>query len=366
MDDNETNDELVSNLVKIESLPNLRLLCKKVSSESSEVYNAAAIYRSSKPDRIVVEDLEKFRRLGIKCIVDFRSKDEYLSTDGHCLIDAEYTLYKVCLPKDNYSPGEKVTAEVLSKPEKRPQKAKNPSSLESGSAVLSRDGDFETTEKRHYLINFFTARNKFKNFTKLIVQKAVNSKGIYGQYIGFIENSQSSICAALKLVSDPDNLPVLINCAHGKDRTGIMSALILTCLGMTKNFVAGEYALSTEGLEPVRHLVYRDIVEKYELREEFCTSETETMLKLLNYIEEKYVSVEDYLCYIGFSREEQHRLKTNVEAHRHVKPLDVSFSKSTTITSTESNPVLSHQKYDQSTTITSTESNPLLSHQKYD
>ncbi|XP_055862140.1 uncharacterized protein LOC106073282 isoform X2 [Biomphalaria glabrata] len=251
-----------SGLLKIDSLPNLRVLCQRISNEtspeSSAILKTAAIYRSSKPDKIVEKDVVKFRQLSIKSIVDFRSKEEYLLTKDHNLIDAEYTLYKVCLPNNNYQP-------------------------------------------------------------------------------------------ALKLISEPDNLPVLINCAYGKDRTGIISALILTCLGMPKSYVAAEYALSTEGLEPVRQLVYQDIVGKYELTEEFCNSETETMLKLLNYIEEKYTSVEGYMCHIGFSLEEQHRLKANVEAFRHLgyeDDNDDDDHKVTGVVSSKSETLSSHPKSD--------------------
>ncbi|KAI8740029.1 CAunnamed protein product [Biomphalaria glabrata] len=385
-----------SGLLKIDSLPNLRVLCQRISNEtspeSSAILKTAAIYRSSKPDKIVEKDVVKFRQLSIKSIVDFRSKEEYLLTKDHNLIDAEYTLYKVCLPNNNYQPGESVTCEVISRastlsnidytsvlygePSYKRRK-KSVGSVGGHSTNHHNLNGEEDDEKRHYLINFFTlryikrliyslpwylwllaflyiiydvvTRNKFVNLRRLLVHKAVNKKGLFGQYVDLIELSQPSICAALKLISEPDNLPVLINCAYGKDRTGIISALILTCLGMPKSYVAAEYALSTEGLEPVRQLVYQDIVGKYELTEEFCNSETETMLKLLNYIEEKYTSVEGYMCHIGFSLEEQHRLKANVEAFRHMgyeDDNDDDDHKVTGVVSSKSETLSSHPKSD--------------------
>lgn len=50
--------------------------------------------------------------------------------------------------------------------------------------------------------------------------------------------------SALKLLTDPDNVPAMINCAHGKDRTGIVSAMILACLGRSKEDIALDYAIS--------------------------------------------------------------------------------------------------------------------------
>ncbi|CAL1534330.1 unnamed protein product [Lymnaea stagnalis] len=337
---------------KLDSVPNLRILCTRSTSSiySKLQENAAAVYRSSKPDRLISEELAEFRKLGIKCIIDFRSKEEYLGTDGHCLLDKEYSLYKVCVPKENYKAGEKVKCEIIFKASNKYEtSSKDKDLLQDEEFATSQDNpepaavpSSETFEKKHYLINFFRMtyvfavfnrlpwhlwllgilyflldllrRNKFKNFSKFFAKKALNKTGMYGQYVDIVEFSQSSICSALKLLSDPNNLPALINCAHGKDRTGIVSALVLTCLGMPKDYVAEEYALSTEGLEPVKHLVYKDIVEKYHLREEFCKSDAETMRSLLTYIEQKYTSVEGYMCHIGFGTEEQQELKQNLEA----------------------------------------------------
>ena len=50
--------------------------------------------------------------------------------------------------------------------------------------------------------------------------------------------------AALKLLTDPRNTPAMLNCAHGKDRTGIVAALVLACLGKSKEYIAEEYAKS--------------------------------------------------------------------------------------------------------------------------
>jgi len=49
---------------------------------------------------------------------------------------------------------------------------------------------------------------------------------------------------ALKLLTDPENIPAMLNCAHGKDRTGIVSALVLACLGKSKEEIVLDYAKS--------------------------------------------------------------------------------------------------------------------------
>lgn len=48
----------------------------------------------------------------------------------------------------------------------------------------------------------------------------------------------------LKLLTDKNNMPAMINCAHGKDRTGILSAMVLSVLGETEENIITDYALS--------------------------------------------------------------------------------------------------------------------------
>ncbi|BFZ04772.1 hypothetical protein BsWGS_07811 [Bradybaena similaris] len=331
-----------NSLPKIDSVPNLRLLCKRSTSSTNSATHVgdAALYRSSKPDRITVADLDAFSKLGIKCIIDFRSPTEYQGSDGLRLLDEEYVLYTVLLPKDKYKQGQCVQYERTA----IKQNQHNNSVEGSNKSIKSFDdnkSDGPLVEKRHFLINFFSFKyakllfsrlpwhlwclgllhlvwdilvwNKLKTLRKFIAINAVSTGGIFGQYVDLIEVSQPALCAGLKLISDSNNLPALINCAYGKDRTGIFCALVLSCLGMPKDDVAREYAMSTEGLQPIRHLMYQDIVEKHQLTEEFCTAEPSTMRHLLTYIENRYTSVENYLVSIGFTKEEQLKLKSNFQ-----------------------------------------------------
>jgi len=66
-------------------------------------------------------------------------------------------------------------------------------------------------------------------------------------------NSFVACCfTALKLLSEPTNLPAMINCAIGKDRTGVVSALVLGCLGKSKEYIATDYARSEVRFERER------------------------------------------------------------------------------------------------------------------
>lgn len=59
-------------------------------------------------------------------------------------------------------------------------------------------------------------------------------------------------------VSSP--LPILIHCTAGKDRTGVICALILSLCGVEDEIVAHEYSLTNLGFKPRRADTIREIV----------------------------------------------------------------------------------------------------------
>lgn len=55
-------------------------------------------------------------------------------------------------------------------------------------------------------------------------------------YITIVDYSQAEVAQALRVFAEEDNYPVLVHCIHGKDRTGIIVALVLH-LALTDNAV---------------------------------------------------------------------------------------------------------------------------------
>jgi protein tyrosine/serine phosphatase len=70
-------------------------------------------------------------------------------------------------------------------------------------------------------------------------------------YLGYLENDPATVVKAVELLLDPDAHPAMFHCAAGKDRTGVLSALLLDVAGVTHDAIAEDYALSAAGLEAV-------------------------------------------------------------------------------------------------------------------
>jgi protein-tyrosine phosphatase len=72
---------------------------------------------------------------------------------------------------------------------------------------------------------------------------------IYGH---MIDQCGDTIAAAIRVLSTADAYPALVHCSAGKDRTGIVVALILAVLGVPDELIAADYGLSASYLDAER------------------------------------------------------------------------------------------------------------------
>lgn len=71
-------------------------------------------------------------------------------------------------------------------------------------------------------------------------------------YRYMIDECGDAIAAAIKVLCAVDAPPALVHCSAGKDRTGVVIALVLAVLGVPDQVIAADYALSATYLDPDR------------------------------------------------------------------------------------------------------------------
>ena len=74
------------------------------------------------------------------------------------------------------------------------------------------------------------------------------------RYLDYLEQGPSAIVAAVEEIAVASNHAVLVNCFFGKDRTGVLIALVLEALGVERDAVVADYARSAA---PVAAMVAR-------------------------------------------------------------------------------------------------------------
>jgi protein-tyrosine phosphatase len=104
-------------------------------------------------------------------------------------------------------------------------------------------------------------------------------------------------------------------CAAGKDRTGIVSAVLLGLLGVRDEIIVADYAATRENLDAIIDRLmategYREMLSV--LPPDTLHAEPETMISLLARIRERYGSMRGYAREIGVSDESIRRLESRL------------------------------------------------------
>jgi len=68
-------------------------------------------------------------------------------------------------------------------------------------------------------------------------------------YLGYLSDHPANLAEAVRRLAAPDAGPTLVHCAAGKDRTGVLVALVLDAVGVEREAVVADYALSSEQIE---------------------------------------------------------------------------------------------------------------------
>ena len=126
-----------------------------------------------------------------------------------------------------------------------------------------------------------------------------------------LEHSQAPMRQTLETIANADG-PVLFHCTAGKDRTGLVAALVLGVAGVHADHIVEDYAATTHyaaGL--MDHLRQEASAKGHDLSayNKLLLSEPEFMRETLEHLEQAYGGVEGYLEKIGLEAEVVEKLR---------------------------------------------------------
>ena len=77
------------------------------------------------------------------------------------------------------------------------------------------------------------------------LSRLVGDTGISGKrYLGYLEFGPTSWLRLFGILADESNLPVVLHCTAGKDRTGVSTAFLLSILGVSRDVIEEDYLLT--------------------------------------------------------------------------------------------------------------------------
>jgi protein-tyrosine phosphatase len=243
--------------INFKSVLNFRDLGGIVSDGDKKI-KSNMLFRSANLDLMSKEDLEKFEKLNIKTIVDLRAPAEW-------------------------------------------KRRKN---ILNNIDILSLPLDFQRATRERikpYL---------YKRNSEPILADISNSL-----YLEILDAALPMFNKVMELLLSPDHSPILIHCHVGKDRTGIISALILLALGVKRELIVEDYMKSNDFLLPYfkRRLLIRKILS-FGFYPSWTilyvvTLRQRNIESVLDKIKDQYGGIDSYLVNSGFDSNKLSELK---------------------------------------------------------
>jgi protein-tyrosine phosphatase len=125
-------------------------------------------------------------------------------------------------------------------------------------------------------------------------------------YVELLERYRDRFGEAVSAIASADHGAVLFHCMGGKDRTGLIAALLLRVAGVERDAVAADYALSGRKLESMLRAWIAAAGDEAErdLRIRISATPAEAMLGVLATLDERYDGVDGYLRAAGVRDQE--------------------------------------------------------------
>ncbi len=110
---------------------------------------------------------------------------------------------------------------------------------------------------------------------------------------------------AFEALAEPGALPAVFHCAAGKDRTGLLAALLLGSLGVSHDDIVADYALTVEGMARFREWAAREWPEWSERMKSmppaFTAALPEAMRHIVVELCAEHGTIRNYVRSIGVS-----------------------------------------------------------------
>jgi len=262
---------------------------------------AGVIFRAATPAAATEADVQALEsRYGHLRVIDLRKPDDALRDTGPRLL-AKQTVH----------------VELLSK-----KKCRN---------RLIRDGLLKSADITLPLLPFRVLRSipvpPVRTFASNVLDRGTRAfldrVTLADIYWWILEDHSRELRRALDLCAEAAaaSTPVMVHCAHGKDRTGVLIAVLLHICGASEEQIAADYALSNEwgcsieGQETMLEAMperYRDRFREWGISSEgdwsdhswpqfglWCGADETTIHEVWRRVEKRYGSMDGYLDSIG-------------------------------------------------------------------
>lgn len=128
-------------------------------------------------------------------------------------------------------------------------------------------------------------------------------------YLEFLERFPANFAAVVRAIADAPSGGVLVHCQGGKDRTGLIVALLLSLAGVPHDEIAADYAVSERNLAEAQAEweAAAESDEELARRRQIGACPPESMLGVLEELHRRWGGAREYLLAAGATEDELQR-----------------------------------------------------------
>jgi protein-tyrosine phosphatase len=126
-------------------------------------------------------------------------------------------------------------------------------------------------------------------------------------YKKFVNDHASEYRRVFEVILSKDSLPLLMHCTSGKDRTGFAAAAVLLAVGVPREIIVEDYAMTNDFRRDIRHL-FSNAVSKPTI-DALTSANPRYIEAALDEIDARFGTTEAWLQSLGVSPSRRARLR---------------------------------------------------------
>ena len=295
--------------IQLDNIKNMR----DIATSSVASIKAGIIYRTGCVSKASDKDIQLCNDLKVKSWIDLRSEAE-LHEDEHLNSSRIYDGFK----SFSYDK-KKGVFKALDEGNALSSNDKRRYFISLMSESLIKKGVFFRLRKRLrfksiFLFMLANISSRAEKRVRSIFIESINKGGLGLLNELVLDYSSKEIIEVLKLLANAENHPVGMYCTAGKDRTGLITMLTLSVLGVSDDEILADYVLSDKAYSEIndKKAMVASLKQVDVDPEIFLRAKPQVMKDTMAYIRSNFGSINNYLDKYGFDENWRDKLRTTL------------------------------------------------------
>jgi Protein tyrosine/serine phosphatase len=214
------------------------------------------IFRSDNLQGLTAADVDRLvGELDLRDVIDLRSREEVeLEGPGPLTRVPAVTVHHLTLFSEGgrHTDAEADTGPVAAAADRR-RAVRSPDGATTGGDTTGGDTAGETAAVGSAAVGSAAGRidgERVLPWSRGRAEDELAESRVVGHYSGYLRDRPDSVIAAMRVLAHGDGAAI-VHCAAGKDRTGVLTALVLEVAGVTREAIIADYVATAERMDRV-------------------------------------------------------------------------------------------------------------------